>query len=270
MWWAWPHLRRLWAGVGTIIAGLAVTWVYSLLSEQALPHLRIASFLLHDYWPWLGAGLLALTTVSIVAERAHRRHEARAPQPLRLRARSWWERLRGSTSAVVSPVAHTSTMVGRTTELAKLNDYFAQVKAGTRRVVFVSGEPGIGKTTLVRAFLDSISADRTVRIGRGQCVEQYGAGEPYMPVLEALTRLCREPRGERLVEILHRMAPAWLAQMPSLVSAEDRLRLQTQALGTTQQRMLREMAEALEVMAAEKPLALLLEDLHWSDPSTSN
>ena len=40
MWWAWPHLRRLWAAVGTITAGLAVTWVYSLLSERALPHLR--------------------------------------------------------------------------------------------------------------------------------------------------------------------------------------------------------------------------------------
>ena len=159
-------------------------------------------------------------------------------------------------------------MVGRSSELAKLNDYFAQVKAGTRRVLFVSGEPGIGKTTLVRAFLDSISADRTVRVGRGQCVEQYGGGEPYMPVLEALTRLCREPRGDRLLEILHRMAPAWLAQMPSLVSAEDRLRVQAQAQGTTQQRMLREMAEALEVMASDQPLVLLLEDLHWSDPST--
>ena len=78
MWWAWPHLRRLWAGVGTITVGLVVTWLYSLLSEQALPHLRIASFLLRDYWPWLGAGLLALTTVSIVAERAHWQHEARA------------------------------------------------------------------------------------------------------------------------------------------------------------------------------------------------
>ena len=76
MWWAWPHLRRLWAAVGTITVGLVVTWLYSLLSEQALPHLRIASFLLHDYWPWLGAGLLALTTVSIVAERAHRQHAA--------------------------------------------------------------------------------------------------------------------------------------------------------------------------------------------------
>jgi predicted ATPase len=89
-----------------------------------------------------------------------------------------------------------------------------------------------------------------------------------MPILEALTRLCREPGGEKLVEILHRMAPAWLAQMPSLISAEDRARLQGLAHGTTQQRMLREMAEALEVIAAEMPLVLFIEDLHWSDPST--
>ena len=130
-------------------------------------------------------------------------------------------------------------MVGRTTELAKLNDYFAQVKAGTRRVVFVSGEPGIGKTTLVRAFLDSISADRTVRVGRGQCVEQYGAGEPYMLMPETLTRLCRSPT----VSSYWRFCIGWrqpeLAQMPSLVSAEDRFRLQTLAQGTTQQRIMR-------------------------------
>jgi predicted ATPase len=159
-------------------------------------------------------------------------------------------------------------MVGRTAELARLNEWFAQVKSGTRRVIFVAGEAGIGKTTLTRAFLESITNNQGVRIGRGQCVEQYGAGEPYMPILEALTRLCREPGGDKLVEILHRMAPAWLAQMPSLISAEDRARLQGLAQGTTQQRMLREMAEALEVIAADSPLVLFLEDLHWSDPST--
>jgi predicted ATPase len=135
-------------------------------------------------------------------------------------------------------------------------------------VIFVSGEPGIGKTTLTRAFADSLASDRSIRVGRGQCVDQYGSGEPYLPILEALTRLCRESRGEKLVEILHRIAPAWLAQMPSLVNAEDRARLQQLAQGTTQQRMLREMAEALEVIAAETPLVLYLEDLHWSDPST--
>ena len=125
------------------------------------------------------------------------------------------------------------------TELAKLNDYLAQVKAGTRRVVFVSWEPAIGKTTLVRAFLDSLAADRTVRIGRGQCVEQYGAGEPYMLMPETLTRLCRSPT----VSSYRRFCIGWrqpeLAQMPSLVSAEDRFRLQTLAQGTTQQRIMR-------------------------------
>ena len=268
MWWAWPHLRRLWAGVGTLIAGLTVTYVYNLWSRQAVPDLRSAFGFLHDYWLWTVGTLVGLTALSFVAEQAHRRHETRAPQPLRVARRSWRERLKGQTSPVTPIVEPASTMVGRIAELAQLKDWFARVKAGTRRIIFVSGEPGIGKTTLTRAFLDSTSTDRNVRIGRGQCVEQYGSGEPYMPILEALIRLCREPGGDKLVEILHRMAPAWLAQMPSLVSAEDRVRLQGLAQGTTQQRMLREMAEALEVIAANTPLVLFLEDLHWSDPST--
>jgi len=159
-------------------------------------------------------------------------------------------------------------MVGRAGELTKLTDWFAQAKTGTRRIVFITGEPGIGKTTLTRAFTDALASNGLVRIGRGQCVEQYGAGEPYMPILEALTRLCREPGGDKLVDVLHRLAPAWLAQMPSLVSAEDRTRSQGLAQGMTQQRMLREMAEALEAITADTPLVLLLEDLHWSDPST--
>ena len=267
MWWLWPHLRRLWAGVGTVAAGLIVTWLYSLLSAQALPHVSIASTLLRDYWPWLAGGLLAFATVSFVAEQGHRRHQSRAPQPLRVAPRPWFRRFH-SRAPIELVATATLTIVGRVNELAKLNDWFAQVRSGTRRVIFVSGEPGIGKTTLTRTFLNSLAGDRGVRIGRGQCVEQYGAGEPYMPILEALTRFCRAPGGEKLVEILHRMAPAWLAQMPSLISAEDRIRLQSLAQGTTQQRMLREMAEALEVIAAEAPLILYLEDLHWSDPST--
>jgi predicted ATPase len=89
-----------------------------------------------------------------------------------------------------------------------------------------------------------------------------------MPVLEALSRLGAEPGGERLVEVLNRFAPTWLAQMPALLGAEERGRLQGENKGVTQQRMLREMAQALEVLAAETPLLLLLEDLHWSDFST--
>jgi hypothetical protein len=268
MWRLWPHLRRFWAGVGAVAAGLIVTWLYSMMSEQALPHLRVAGVLLHDYWPWLGVGLFALTVGSVVAERAHRQYQARAPQPLRVNKRSWRDGLKRQSPSVASSVTVGATMVGRANELAQLKEWFAPVRSGTRQVIFVSGEPGIGKTTLTRAFLDSVASDHAVRIGRGQCVEQYGAGEPCMPILEALTRLGRELGGDKLVDTLHRIAPAWLAQMPSLVTAEDRARLQGLAQGTTQQRMLREMAEALEVIAADSPLVLFIEDLHWSDPST--
>jgi hypothetical protein len=272
---AWPYLRRLWELLGAIIVGLAVTWLYSLVSGQPLPHQRIAAQFLQEDWPWLAGLLFVLAAVSVTAERAHRRHEARAPKPLQIarpsrlrRLLSRFKRQADAPVEVPSAQAAVSTMVGRTAELARLKEWFAQVRSGTRRVIFVAGEAGIGKTTLTRTFIDLLGNDRSLRIGRGQCVEQYGAGEPYMPILEALTRLCREPGGDKLVEILHRMAPAWLAQMPSLISAEDRARLQGLAQGTTQQRMLREMAEAIEVIAAETPLVLMLEDLHWSDPST--
>jgi DNA-binding winged helix-turn-helix (wHTH) protein len=158
-------------------------------------------------------------------------------------------------------------VVGRERELASLRGWYSQASEGARRIVFVAGEPGIGKTTLVRFFSDSLrNAD--VRIGRGQCVEQYGAGEPYMPMLEALTRLCREPDGDQLIDILRRLAPAWLAQMPTLLNAAERREVLGQVEAATQQRMLREIAEALEAIAAETPLVLVLEDLHWSDPST--
>ena len=158
-------------------------------------------------------------------------------------------------------------VVGREAELARLQSWCAQVIEGRRRIVFVAGEAGIGKTTFVRAFLDSLSGS-AARIGRGQCVEQYGAGEPYMPVLEALTRLCQEAGGERVVELLRKFAPTWLAQMPALLSYADREQLQATAQGVTQRRMLREMAQALEALASETPLVLALEDLHWSDFST--
>ena len=159
-------------------------------------------------------------------------------------------------------------VVGREAELEVLGRWFSQVLEGERRVVFVAGEPGIGKTTFVRAFLDSIGQEGTARIGRGQCIEQYGAAEPYMPVLEALTRLLRDRGGECLLEVLHRLAPTWIAQMPELLSEAERQPSQRDVQGLTQQRMLREMAQALEALTADLPLVLFLEDLHWSDFST--
>lgn len=167
-----------------------------------------------------------------------------------------------------APQGPKSILVGREHELVQMQSWYSRALEGQRRVVFVAGEAGIGKTAFVQAFLESISLKSVVRVGRGQCVEQYGTGEPYMPVLEALGSLGQEPGGQRVVEILNRFAPTWLAQMPALLTPEERSRLSGQNQMVTQQRMLREMTQALEAMAAETPLVMSLEDLHWSDFST--
>ena len=102
---------------------------------------------------------------------------------------------------------------------------------GSRQVVFVTGEPGIGKTGVVEAFLERVAADPRVWIAQGQCVETYGTSEPYLPVLDALGRLCRESGGDWLVTLLRRHAPTWLVQMPWLLDARRPRRAAAGAAG---------------------------------------
>ena len=158
--------------------------------------------------------------------------------------------------------------VGRQRELRQLQQWFAQVQRGQRQVVFVSGEPGIGKTTLVNQFVAQLPATGAVWIGRGQCVESYGPGEAYLPILEAVGRLGRELGTGKLVAVLQQYAPTWLAQLPALVDIARREELHRQVAGATQERMLRELCDALDVLTAEQPFILILEDLHWSDTAT--
>src|SRR5262245_37757127 len=156
--------------------------------------------------------------------------------------------------------------VGRDEALLRLQAWLQKALRGERQIVFVTGEAGIGKTALVDTFARSITSNRSIRIGRGQCLEQYGTSEAYMPVLEAIGRLCRD-QGQ-VVDVMRAHAPMWLLQMPSLVSASDRELLSRGVAGATRERMLREMAEALEALTTDAPLVLILEDLHWSDYST--
>ena len=92
-----------------------------------------------------------------------------------------------------SPTRHAMPLVGRQTELAHLHRWLDQARRGTRQVVFVTGEAGIGKTAVIEMFLTQVAADARLLIMRGQCVEHYGPGEAYLPMLEALGRLCRAP-----------------------------------------------------------------------------
>ena len=160
-------------------------------------------------------------------------------------------------------------LVGRGDSLSQLQAWWHDACRGRRRVVFLTGEAGIGKTALVEAFVRRLASDgRLPWVAHGQCVEQYGSGEAYLPVLEALRRLCRGASGRTWVAGLRRYAPLWLAQLPGLLEPAERADLQRELAGATSERMLREMAEALETLTAERRLILVLEDLHWSDHAT--
>jgi DNA-binding winged helix-turn-helix (wHTH) protein/tetratricopeptide (TPR) repeat protein len=159
-------------------------------------------------------------------------------------------------------------LVGREAVLAGLHAALVRVRQHRRQMVFVTGEPGIGKTAVVEAFVAQAMVTGPLRVAYGQCVEHYGRREAYLPVLEALGQLCRQPDGEHLVAVLRQQAPTWLVQMPWLLSADDRSRLQHELVGATRERMLRECAEMMDTLTAESPLLLVLEDLHWSDYAT--
>jgi predicted ATPase len=128
-------------------------------------------------------------------------------------------------------------------------------------------EPGIGKSSLADAFLEQLRLARAARIAHGQCLELHGVGEPYLPLIEGFTRLAGAPDGAVVKKILAEHASSWLAQMPSLWTRSERGALETRGRAT-REHMLRELTLAVEAMAAEFPLLVKLEDIHWLDAST--
>jgi DNA-binding winged helix-turn-helix (wHTH) protein/tetratricopeptide (TPR) repeat protein len=171
-----------------------------------------------------------------------------------------------STASLPTP----PNLVGRNTEIDTLEQAFEAALDQKRQMVFVTGDPGIGKTTLVDAFLAKVAAPRGALIASGLCVEHLGASEAYLPVLAALGALCRGAGDRHFVVLLARHAPTWVAQMPGLVGDEELRALALRTQGASQGRMLRELAEAFEVVAAERPLVLVLEDVQWADASTTD
>ncbi len=159
-------------------------------------------------------------------------------------------------------------MVGRDEELEALHEALRRTLDGEAQVVFVTGAAGLGKTTLVDAFLEQAAARQSVRIAKGQCLEHYGSGEAFLPVFEALGNLVQEVALDELVPLLRRYASSWLAQMPRLLDEDDFSLLLRTTAGVAPERRLREMLDALAELASATPLLLVLEDLHWSDCST--
>ena len=184
-------------------------------------------------------------------------------------------RIATTTTAAAEGVTLPGTQVGRTLlgrddELATLRAELRSVLGGGRGVVFVTGEPGMGKTALVQTFLGFCAAVPGLVVGQGACVDQHGSSEPYLPALQALTEICGGENGPGVADLLDTHAPTWLINLPGVLSGRDVGALQIRTLGSTRDRMFRELGDALTAIAQRHPVVLVLEDLQWSDHATAS
>jgi serine/threonine protein kinase/tetratricopeptide (TPR) repeat protein len=157
-------------------------------------------------------------------------------------------------------------LVGREEEKATLQGYLNAVVAGHKRFVCVTGEPGIGKTTVVEGFLDDLNQrSQAFDIGSGWCSERLDGTGAYLPFLEALDSLLHGPNGESVAGFMQRVAPTWYSQIVPQAALEN---VATGKRAGSQEQMKRELSAFLRQASREHPLILFIDDLHWADVST--
>jgi DNA-binding winged helix-turn-helix (wHTH) protein/tetratricopeptide (TPR) repeat protein len=163
---------------------------------------------------------------------------------------------------------YSDILVGRDLEVRRLEGFLRQAIEGAGRMIFISGEAGIGKTALADEFMRLASRrQQGLMLARGRALEQYGAGETYLPFLDSLSGLLRDG-GDVARITLRAHAPTWCLQLPVFNSIGEMEQLRRETAGATKERMLREMGDALGALSESAPILLLLEDLHWADPSS--
>jgi DNA-binding winged helix-turn-helix (wHTH) protein/tetratricopeptide (TPR) repeat protein len=168
----------------------------------------------------------------------------------------------------LAPVgASAPQLVGRHAERARFQALRAAAASGQRQLVLIGGEPGVGKSALVEAEAAAAAADGW-QVGRGACIEQSGEREAFGALLALIGGLATGPEGGTVTAALRRFAPCWLAQMPWLTSEDEAQSLRASLAGVGTGRMLREGCVLFEALAAQAPLLLVLEDLHWADTAT--
>ncbi len=151
-------------------------------------------------------------------------------------------------------------LVGRQEELARIAVNLREAKAASGRLVLLAGEPGVGKTRLAQEVTLQLR-NRGFLIAAGACYEsrQATAFAPFMEVLSAAFAAARES--------IRSVAGRRWPYLAKLLPGED-LQIAGADGSDEKERLFWAVTGFLQTVAAEHPLALLLDDLHWADGSS--
>ena len=161
--------------------------------------------------------------------------------------------------SVISPV-----FIGRKDELAALAQLLDRARAKDTGFALISGEAGVGKTRLVRELADR-AADLGFLVLTGQCVELGAEGLPLAPLVDALRTLVRTMRPDALADVLGPAAEGLARLLPELAPGPA---VGPAAVELQKAQLLEHVLGALGRLGEERPVLLVIEDLHWADQST--
>src|SRR5215471_4302244 len=166
-----------------------------------------------------------------------------------------------------SSIAGASGFFGREEELAAMDRAWQRVRMGSRYVMLVAGEAGIGKTRIIGEFARRCLSAGTTLVGH--CDEE--ALTPYQPFVEALTQLLDRFTDAELAQLVRDadLAPEVARLVPNLTARLPELDRGSVIDPESERfRLFQAVDRVFSCASKRTPLLVLLDDLHWADKSS--